>query len=242
MEQVAAVGEALCRAWRLRSLNLTDCRLGSDGVARLCGLLLRSAADLTSLDLSENLLERSGATALASLVEGDAHSLRFLGLRGTGLTDEVLDLISAGGLERSKSLISIDLSYNLISDVSVQPLEALLLLKPALYRLDLQFNLLTVRGVSRLDLQFNLLTVRGVSRLQHATHERSAPRSLHRARAGRTLAQLPPSVWCWTEARRGRHCAAPWGWTHFTQSPSSLAPRWGARSSCPSTSCCVRRR
>ena len=176
-DDVFALAHCLPALPHVRTLDICDCHLQPAGLTALCNAL-RYGHALRSLDLSENTLDKAGCSALAGLLAA-TEGLARLELRGCRLTDELFDRLVVAGLEKNRSISHLNLAHNLLSDVSADALEGLLLGKPALRALDLSFNLLTDRGVER---------------LQAAAVERSVPRSLNRARAGRTAQQLPPAA------------------------------------------------
>ena len=189
-DDVFALAHCLSGLSHVRVLDLRDCHLQPAAVTALCNSL-RFGHSLLTLDLSENTLDKAGVTALATLLAA-TEALSRLVLSGVRLTDELFERLTTGGMERNKSVAHLDLAYNLLSDVSTDALEGMLLGK---------------RALRFIDLSFNLLTDRGVERLHRAAVERSAPRSINRARGGRTGQQLP-QVSLVADRRAQRHALA----------------------------------
>ena len=106
-------------ASRLRTLDLTNCELGDEGVASLCAALLEAPAQIEHLFVGGNGLSNAGP--LAALLAHPNCGLHTLFVGASRLGDEGLRAL-APSLAKNTSLRSLDLGSN---DLSAAGLEAL---------------------------------------------------------------------------------------------------------------------
>ena len=131
----AALAAAFQRARRLRSLDLSFCRLGDQGAAAL-GELLRGAPHLQAVELSWNLISSSGAAALAKGLR-DAPRIRSFHLPSNCVGNAGAEAL-ADVLRSAERLRAVDLSGNLLNQSGAGAVARLLaeITPPALSSLE----------------------------------------------------------------------------------------------------------
>jgi hypothetical protein len=135
-----AVGQVL--PCSLQSLNLSDNKLGADGIWKLASRL-RLLTDLRSLDLSRNLMGDDGCLELAANLS--TTSLQTLHLAGNGIGDTGLAEL-ARSLPALPHMRHLDLSNNQLANASAQDLGSMLRKSPSLELLDLSYNQIADQG------------------------------------------------------------------------------------------------
>jgi Ran GTPase-activating protein (RanGAP) involved in mRNA processing and transport len=121
-EHLKAMADGLKKNHTLTTLNLGDNNIGANGAGALSKVLLRArSSTLTSLDLSDNLLNEEAVESIATMLEDGAPvPLKKLFMAGIGELRTEEDHAGcqrlAAGLSTNMLLVELDLSRNGIDD------------------------------------------------------------------------------------------------------------------------------
>ena len=145
-EQVQCLAAGLEKNTRITSLVMVDSGLSSDSLCILFEALRRNLT-IRHADFSENDgFDRAAIAAMSEYI-AKTHALKQLVIRGVGMSDVSFDFIVRNGVEtNTRSLAHLDLSYNMLTDDSLDNIEQIILVKASLQTLDLPWNLLSEAG------------------------------------------------------------------------------------------------
>jgi hypothetical protein len=163
--QIEALSAGLEKNSGVTKLLMVDAGLSEYSLSILLKGLKRNVS-VRHLDLSENTcLDKKSVPDLSEYLAKN-NVLQHLVLRGVRMSDVNFDYIVRNGIEsNNKSLTSLDLTYNMLTDNSLENIEHVILTKANLQ--SLHFN-------------WNLFSSRAAKQVQIAVNERSKPRSSKR--------------------------------------------------------------
>ncbi|KAJ1473405.1 hypothetical protein T484DRAFT_1836337 [Baffinella frigidus] len=119
------------------TLCFSDARLDDETQALLFKSLIYLQR-VSTLDLSENNLSPLHIPTMGKMLSVTP-TLVVLCLRGCRITDSTWEVLCRDGLERNKSLKRLDVSYNLMTDLSLDFIETLILTKGNLATIDISY-------------------------------------------------------------------------------------------------------